>query len=55
VEHPNVSLVRRVAESISAREVDEYLIGPDVRVENVRTAVTREDLLRCEWGGRVDG
>jgi len=43
--HPNVDLVRRGAEAINARKVPEGLITPDVRMENVSTAVTQKTYL----------
>jgi ketosteroid isomerase-like protein len=36
----NVEIVRKVIDAISAREVPEDLIAPDIHLQNVRTAVS---------------
>ena len=57
VSHPNVDLVRRGAEAINAREVPQGLITPDVRMENVSTAVTEKTYLGAigvrDWDERL--
>jgi ketosteroid isomerase-like protein len=45
----NVELVRRLTEAINSRAVPEDLLDPEIRLENVTTAVTNE--VYTGWDG----
>jgi hypothetical protein len=49
----NVEIVRKVIETISAREVPEDLIAPDIQLQNARTAVS--DNLYVGYDGVRNG